>query len=103
MSRLAVLVVRRFHLTGRQEITELSRAVELAIPPGQGMVLAFEDGSPECTISRVRHRTGVAASAGICPIEVELIGAKEPDTSLHACLEAGGWQRVGEPPQAPAP
>jgi hypothetical protein len=97
MSRLGVLVIRRFVCRDRQGLIELHRATELAIPPFHGMVLSFADGSPDCTVSWVRHRVGVTPTNGIVPIEVELIGCKEPEPALTACREAG-WQ----PAQAPA-
>ena len=98
MTRLGVLVVRRIitRVNGRKEITELSRAVELAIPPVPGMVLSFADGSPDCTVSWVRHRVGVTPAAGVVPVEVELVCTREPETVLEACL-ARGWAPVRAP------
>ncbi|MBI2878928.1 MAG: hypothetical protein HYY19_04310 [Candidatus Rokubacteria bacterium] len=98
-TRLGVRVVRRFaaRVAGAEATTEVARAVELGIPPVPGMVLAFEDGSPDCTVSKVRHRVGTTAAFGVLPVEVELICTKEPMAGLEAC-ERAGWQRV-----APAP
>jgi hypothetical protein len=102
MTRLGVLVTRRFtsRASGREEVTELVRAVELGIPPVPGMRLAFPDGG-ECTVSIVRHRCGLAAVAGVIPTEVELIACKEPAAGLEAALTAG-WQRVFPSELAPA-
>ncbi|HEY3195581.1 MAG TPA: hypothetical protein VGK42_10140 [Candidatus Dormibacteraeota bacterium] len=108
--RLGVLVTRRFvsRANGREEVTELRRAVELGIPPVPGMILDFGDGSPDCTVSKIRHRVGTSGSFGVLPIEVELVGCKEPFAGLEAALEAG-WQREEAPtagarsPDAPLP
>ena len=98
-TRLGVRVVRRFvsRVAGAEALTEVARAAELAIPPVPGMVLAFEDGSPDCTVSKVCHRIGALASFGVLPVEVEIVCCKEPMAGLEVAL-AAGWQRV-----APAP
>ncbi len=92
-----MLVTRRFvsRASGREEVTELVRAVELGIPPCPAMRLAFADGTPERTVSVVRHRCGLAAVTGVLPTEVELIACKESAAGLEGALTAG-WQRVGE-------
>ena len=107
MTRLGALVVRRFasKVNGHESVTEVRRAVELGISPVPGMILAFGDGSPDCTVSKIRHRVGPAPSLGLLPVEIELIGCKEPFAGLEAALVAG-WQREEAPtgsPGAPLP
>ena len=99
MSRLGVLVTRRFtsRATGREELTELCRAVELSIPPASGQRLVFPDGA-ECTVSMVRHKCGLTA-LGVLPLEIEVVACRESAAGLDAAL-AAGWQPVPSP--APA-
>lgn len=99
MTRWGVLVTRRFvaRVAGDDVVTECSRAVELAIPPVPGMRLAFTDGSPECTVSMVRHRCGLGPVQGVIPSEIELLCCKEKAAGLEAAL-AAGWQRTDAAP-----
>jgi hypothetical protein len=72
-------------------------AVELGIPPGTGMLLTFEDGSPPCTVSQICHHIGTRSGPGVHPIEIELRCARESADGLEATL-ATGWPRVGNTP-----
>ncbi len=100
--RLGVVVRRRFAvLSGsknREAVVEATRAIEVAIPPMPGLVLAFADG-PEVIISKVRHRVGTAG-LGVLPVEIELIACKEPLANLEGAL-AAGWCRIDEPLATP--
>ena len=100
MTRVGAVVVRRFveRVNRADHVTEVRRAVELAIPPVPGMVLAFTDGTPDATVSIVRHRVGAGPALGVIPCEVELRCTKEPIAGLEAAL-AAGW---AEPPTPPA-
>jgi hypothetical protein len=65
------------------------------------MVLAFADGTPDATVSIVRHRVGPRPAVGLQPVEVELRCTKEPAAGLEVAL-AAGWQSESgpEPPAA---
>ncbi len=99
MSRLGVLVVRRFaaRVQRQDHVTEARRAVELPFAPSPGMILAFGDGSGECVVSKIRLRVQPAGRLGLLPLEVEAIGCQEPAAGLEAAL-AAGWQAEADAP-----
>jgi hypothetical protein len=101
--RIGVLVTRQFaaRVNGRTVVTQARRTAELAIPPCPGMILAFADGTPDCVVSKVRHRVLTAGQLGILPVEVEVIGCREPSEGLEAALSAG-WVAAEPAPESPA-
>jgi hypothetical protein len=93
MTRVGVLVTRRFITRAQRQdhVTEARRAVELPFAPSPGMILAFDDGSGECVVSKIRLRVQTAGRLGLLPVEVEAIGCQEAAAGLEAAL-AAGWQ-----------
>ena len=91
---LPCLVIRRFKNTKPGEpVTEVVRTFDLPLSPSHGMILDFDDGTPEATVSIVRLKCYRNRPPGIYGVSVQLRCTLEPAAALDAVLLAG-WVKL---------
>jgi hypothetical protein len=100
MSRVGVLVVRRFNVkaNGLATIEQVVKQLELPALPSRDMVLDFNDGTVDAVVSMVRLSAMGAQPPAVGPprVEIRTRTEEEEGAALDVAL-AAGWVRLAEP------